>query len=150
MAGRDLAGLLDGSKTVAHPADVPFGYELSGNAVLFKGDWKLVKNLPPYGTGDWELYNIVADPGEVTDMAAAEPARFAEMQADYARFAGANGVLPMPEGYTAPKQIFDNALRNLLIPRLLALWPWALAIVGGIGGLIWWRRRKRQQPVAPV
>jgi arylsulfatase/uncharacterized sulfatase len=144
MIGRDLTPMLTGAAAGVHPADAPFGYELSGNAVLFKGDWKLVKNLPPYGTGEWELFNVTRDPGEVINLAAAEPAVFAELQADYARFAANNGVLPMPAGYTAPKQIFDNALRNLLIPRLLALWPWALALVAGVSGLIWWRWRGRQ------
>lgn len=145
MIGRDLTPALTGAAEGVHPADAPFGYELSGNAVLFKGDWKLVKNLPPYGTGDWELYNIARDPGEVTNLATAEPSIFAEMQADYARWAETNGVLPMPEGYSAPKQIFDNALSNLLIPRLLALWPWALGLVAAIGGLIWWRRKQTRR-----
>ncbi|HMT43650.1 MAG TPA: sulfatase-like hydrolase/transferase, partial [Chakrabartia sp.] len=142
MAGRDLAGLLNGSQTVAHPADVPFGYELSGNAVLFKGDYKLVKNLPPYGDGGWHLFDIVSDPGETLDLSRAQPDRFATMQADYAAFAKANGVLPMPEGYSAPQQIFENARETLLIPRLLSLWPLAMALGGVIGGLIWWRRRR--------
>lgn len=144
MIGQNLSPMLTGGAGTAHPADAPFGYELSGNAVLFKGDWKLVKNLPPYGTGEWELFNIASDPGEVTNLAAAEPALYAEMQADYARWAAANGVLPMPEGYTAPNQIFENALNNLLIPRLIALWPWALVLVVGTSGLIWWRRRRRR------
>jgi arylsulfatase/uncharacterized sulfatase len=143
MAGRDLAGLLNGSQTVAHPADVPFGYELSGNAVLFKGDYKLVKNLPPYGDGGWHLFDIVSDPGETLDLSRAQPDRFATMQADYAAFAKANGVLPMPEGYSAPQQIFENARETLLIPRLLSLWPLAMALGGVIGGLIWWRRRRQ-------
>lgn len=143
MAGRDLAGLLNGSQTVTHPADVPFGYELSGNAVLFKGDYKLVKNLPPYGDGGWHLFDIVSDPGETLDLSQAQPGRFATMQADYAAFAKANGVLPMPEGYSAPQQIFENARETLLIPRLLSLWPLAMALGGVIGGLIWWRRRRR-------
>lgn len=143
MAGRDLAGLLNGSQTVAHPADVPFGYELSGNAVLFKGDYKLVKNLPPYGDGGWHLFDIVSDPGETLDLSRAQPERFATMQADYAAFAKANGVLPMPEGYSAPQQIFENARETLLIPRLLSLWPLAMALGGVIGGLIWWRRRRQ-------
>jgi arylsulfatase/uncharacterized sulfatase len=110
--------------------------------VLFKGDYKLVKNLPPYGDGRWRLYNITADPGESNDLSGSDPQRFAAMQRDYAAFAKANNVLPMPEGYTAPKQIFANALRNLLIPRLLALWPAGLLLVMVIATMIWWRRRR--------
>jgi arylsulfatase/uncharacterized sulfatase len=117
---------------------------LSGNAVLFKGEYKLVKNLPPYGDGRWRLYNITTDPGETTDLSGSDPERFATMQTDYAAFAKANNVLPMPDGYTAPKQILANALRTLLIPRLIALWP-----VGGLllivtAAVIWWRRRRRR------
>ena len=136
--------LRDPAMTVHDPARA-VGYELSGNAVLFKGDYKLVKNLPPYGDGRWHLYNIVADPGETTDLADREPGRFAEMQADYAAYAKANGVLPMPEGYSAPKQIFENALRTLLVPRLLALAPYLAGFLGLVAGLVWWVRRRRSR-----
>jgi arylsulfatase A-like enzyme len=142
MIGMDLSPMLTGAASSVHSADKPLGYELSGNAVLFKGDYKLVKNLPPYGDGRWRLYNITADPGESNDLSVSDPQRFAAMQRDYAAFAKANDVLPMPEGYTAPKQIFANALRNLLIPRLLALWPAGLLLVMVIATMIWWRRRR--------
>lgn len=142
MIGMDLSPMLTGAASSVHSADKPLGYELSGNAVLFKGDYKLVKNLPPYGDGRWRLYNITADPGESNDLSGSDPQRFAAMQRDYAAFAKANNVLPMPEGYTAPKQIFANALRNLLIPRLLALWPAGLLLVMVIATMIWWRRRR--------
>jgi hypothetical protein len=52
----------------------------------------------------------------------------------------------MPEGYTAPDQIFENALRTLLIPRLLAMWPVGAALVMATAALIWWRRRRRRLP----
>lgn len=143
MIGMDLSPMLTGAASSVHSADKPLGYELSGNAVLFKGDYKLVKNLPPYGDGRWRLYNITADPGESNDLSVSDPQRFAAMQRDYAAFAKANNVLPMPEGYTAPKQIFANALRNLLIPRLLALWPAGLLLVMVIATMIWWRRRRQ-------
>jgi arylsulfatase/uncharacterized sulfatase len=143
MIGLNLSPMLTGSASSVHPADRPLGYELSGNAVLFKGDYKLVKNLPPYGDGHWRLYNIGVDPGETQDLSQSDPERFAVMQSDYAAFAKANQVLPMPEGYTAPDQIFANALRNLLIPRLLALWPVAALLAAATAGLIWWRKRRR-------
>ena len=146
MIGMDLSPMLTGAASSVHSPDKPLGYELSGNAVLFKGDYKLVKNLPPYGDGRWRLYNITADPGEADNLARSEPARFAAMQKDYAAFAKANKVLPMPEGYTAPDQIFENALRNLLIPRLLRLWPVGAALVMATAALIWWRRRRRRLP----
>ena len=146
MIGMDLSPMLTGAASSVYSPDKPLGYELSGNAVLFKGDYKLVKNLPPYGDGRWRLYNITADPGEADNLARSEPARFAAMQKDYAAFAKANKVLPMPEGYTAPGQIFENALRTLLIPRLLAMWPVGAALVMAIAGLIWWRRRRRRLP----
>lgn len=142
MTGRDLTPLLTGAATSVRGPDEPLGYELSGNAVLFKGDWKLVRNLPPYGDGGWHLYDIVADPGETRDRAAAEPARFAAMQVDYAAFARADRVLPMPPGYAAPQQVQDNARRDRLWPQLRGLSPWLVIPLGlVIGGSIAWRRR---------
>jgi arylsulfatase/uncharacterized sulfatase len=142
MIGVDLTPMLTGGASSVHAADKPLGYELSGNAVLFKGDYKLVKNLPPYGDGRWRLYNITTDPGETNDLSSSDPQRFADMQIDYAAFAKANKVLPMPDGYTAPKQIFANALRTLLIPRLIALWPVGGLLLMATAAVIWWRRRR--------
>ena len=142
MIGVDLSPMLTGAASSVHSPDKPLGYELSGNAVLFKGDYKLVKNLPPYGDGRWRLYNITTDPGEAHNLSGSEPERFVAMQKDYAAFAKANKVLRMPEGYTAPDQIFENALRTLLIPRLLRLWPVGAALMMATAALIWWRRRR--------
>jgi arylsulfatase/uncharacterized sulfatase len=142
MIGADLTPMLIGAASSVHSPDKPLGYELSGNAVLFKGDYKLVKNLPPYGDGRWRLYNITTDPGEAHNLSGSEPERFVAMQKDYAAFAKANKVLPMPEGYTAPDQIFENALRNLLIPRLLRLWPMGVLLLMTAAAVIWWRRRR--------
>jgi arylsulfatase A-like enzyme len=143
MTGYNLAPLLTGERRAVHPSDAPLGFELSGNAALFKGDFKLVKNLPPYGDGRWALYNIALDPGEAVDLSAADPDRFAAMRADYDAFAARDQVLPMPAGYSAPQQVQDNAMRDLLVPRLLRLWPWVAGLVAGSIALIWWRRARR-------
>ena len=142
MIGVDLSPMLTGAASSVHSPDKPLGYELSGNAVLFKGDYKLVKNLPPYGDGRWRLYNITTDPGEAHNLSGSEPERFVAMQKNYAAFAKANKVLSMPEGYTTPDQIFENALRTLLFPRLLRLWPMGVLLLMTAAAVIWWRRRR--------
>lgn len=143
MRGYSLMPQLRGAGGSAHPPDAPLGYELSGNGAVFRGDWKLVRNLAPYGDGRWHLYDIARDPGEVDDRAAAEPQIVRAMRADYADYARREGVLPMPAGYRAPDQIERNAIRELLIPRLLRQWPIALGLVGVVIGLWFIRRRKR-------
>ena len=143
MTGHDLTPLLTGTARAVHPANAALGYELSGNAVVFKGDLKLVKNLPPYGDAGWHLYDIVADPGEARDLAAEKPGEFAALQADDAAYARAEQVLPMPPGYAAPRQVEKNAMDELLIPRLLRLLPWVVGVLGlVVGGIIAWRRRR--------
>src|SRR3546814_1548455 len=50
VVGRSLVPLLKGAADSV-PGDTPLGYELSGNAALFRGNYKLVRNLPPTGNG---------------------------------------------------------------------------------------------------
>lgn len=128
ITGRPLTPLLTGTANSIHPAETPIGYELSGNVVLFKGDWKLVKNLPPYGDARWHLHNIATDPGETIDHAPTQRARFEQMQADYAAYAHTNRVLPMPKGYSAPNQIQQNARATQFSARARNLAPWLLAL----------------------
>jgi arylsulfatase A-like enzyme len=140
MVGFSLADMLLGRRTHVH-GDTPLGYELSGNAALFRGDYKLVKNLPPLGDGRWQLFDITHDPGETHDLSKEQPARFIGMRRDYAAFAQRDQVLPMPAGYTADQQISDNAFRYWL-PRVLpAMLGGAAALLAG--GIVLWRRRRR-------
>ncbi|MEP1594852.1 MAG: arylsulfatase, partial [Halieaceae bacterium] len=47
MIGRDLTPLLTGEADRVYSEDDAVGYELTGHAVLFQGDYKLVVNQPP-------------------------------------------------------------------------------------------------------
>lgn len=143
MTGVSLAPVLTGERAAAHDPGAGLGYELTGNAALFKGDYKLVRNLAPTGDGSWHLYNIVRDPGETRDLAAIEPARFRDMQADYAAYARRDQVLPMPPGYTADKQINRNAFYHTALPKLMKLGAIVLLGLGLIVGLIVAVRRRR-------
>jgi arylsulfatase A-like enzyme len=144
VTGRSLVPMLKGGAGSVH-GDAPLGYELSGNAALFRGDYKLVRNLAPTGDGEWRLFNLKADPGETRDLAAAEPARFKTMMADYRAYAKANGVLDMPAGYTADEQINRYAFEQQGKPRLIRFGLWVGAFVLLVSGLIWGLRRRRRR-----
>lgn len=124
MTGRTLRPVLDGQAVRAHPVDAPVGIEVSGNAALFKGDWKLTRNHPPYGDGAWHLYELARDPGETKDLTRERPEIAAELQRDYDAYAREMGVLPMPEGYDVHRQVAINALK-----KQLAANGWRLALV---------------------
>jgi arylsulfatase/uncharacterized sulfatase len=118
MTGSSLLPVLKGQAQQVHAADKAIGYELSGNQAVFKGDLKLIKNIPPVGDGLWHLYDIRNDPGETQDLQSQMPAIFTAMQADYAAYAKANGVLPMPEDYDPIQQVQINAFVNVYLPRV--------------------------------
>lgn len=104
MTGRSLMPLLAGVTPHYGPEDA-IGLEAAGNAALFRGNYKLVRNMPPYGDSAWYLYDIAIDPGETRDLSAARPELFAEMRAEYDRFASDVGVMEIPEGYEQMAQL---------------------------------------------
>jgi arylsulfatase/uncharacterized sulfatase len=70
------------------------------------------------------------------------PAAFAALQADYATWAQANGVLPMPEGYNPVKQVLINTFVNYWIPTY---WPLGLALLlMGLLAAVALRARRRR------
>ena len=145
MIGTSLVPVLTGATDRVHPEDQAIGYELSGSAALFKGDYKLVKSLKPVGNEQWHLYNIVTDPGEVNDLQQQMPERFVAMQADYTEYARVNGVLPMPVGYDYMHQGQLYALKHVVIPKLKAAAPPVVAVLVLLVGVLVWRRRRKQR-----
>jgi arylsulfatase/uncharacterized sulfatase len=146
MLGTSLMPVLTGQALRVHAPDEVIGYELSGNQAVFKGDLKLIKNIAPVGDGEWHLYDIRNDPGETQDLQSQFPDSFKTMQADYAAYAKANGVLPMPEGYDPIQQVLINALVNVYVPRFLRT---GLPILAGsvllVFAFIIVRRRRRMR-----
>ena len=124
VTGRSLRGVISGEAVTAyHPLDA-VGFEVSGNSALFRGDHKLVRTMPPWGDGSWQLFDLSVDPGETFNLAADEPELAASMLEDYTAYAAANGVLDLPEGYDVHDQISANALM-----RQLEFYGWLLVLV---------------------
>jgi arylsulfatase A-like enzyme len=104
IRGVSWASWLDGKTASVYPADKPVGDELFGGRSLRQGNWKLVD----LGDGVWRLFDIAADPGEVTDLSDKDPARKARLIAAWDTYAGQVGVV-MPD----PRQtIVDRPARR--------------------------------------
>lgn len=141
LSGHSLIPVISGDATRVRGQDEILGYELSGNQALFKGDYKLLSNLAPVGDGKWHLFNIVKDPGETQDLQNELPDLFLSMQADYAKWAKANGVLPMPSGYDPIQQVIINSLVFVYWPRYqTSIWT----ILGFLLLFSFWIWRKRK------
>lgn len=121
MIGRDLMPIVRGEVGRVYAEDEAIGYEVGGNAALFRGDHKIVRNRGPVGDGLWHLYNIVSDPGETKDLADAMPERMAIMSLAYDRYVLENGVLPVPVGYQQVSQVGINGLRESYGRQILVI-----------------------------
>ncbi len=132
LYGQSILPLLSGAGTETRGADESFGFEVSGNAALYRGNWKLVRTALPRGDFTWRLFDLSVDPGETTDLSAENPDLFAEMRAEYDAYVTDTGVFELgPEDY-AEKQLFSN----LMDRTISKYWPYlaglVLALLGGL------------------
>jgi arylsulfatase len=68
-------------------------WEIFGNHAVRQGDWKLVWQYKPYGTEQWELFNLAADPGERHNLAAEQPEKVKTLLALWDDYVRANHVI---------------------------------------------------------
>jgi arylsulfatase/uncharacterized sulfatase len=150
IRGLSLKGLLTPPDAEgAAPAVIPergLGVEVSGNSAFFRGDYKIVRNMPTWGDGRWRLYNLALDPGETRDLAGEEPDVFASMLKGYETYAAAVGVLALPDNYSSQIQILINSLTR----QAGFYWPYLIALLGLIillpaGAIALWLRGRRRR-----
>ena len=58
----------------------PLGFRASGGAMWLDNDWKLVKNAGKGEAADFELFNVIGDPGEQQNLIALYPERAQHMR----------------------------------------------------------------------
>ena len=110
--GKSLVGLLRGKTDRAHGPDDVVGYELAGSAAVFRGDYKLMRNNPPFGDKQWRLYRPNEDPVEAKDLSKEQPKVLADMVAAYKRYAEKVRLIEVPDDYNVITQIQKNVARN--------------------------------------
>ena len=84
--------------------------EIYGHRAIYHDGWKAVAFHPinaPFAQDKWELYDLHTDFNETHDLAAAQPAKLAELLAVWEREAVANQVYPLDD---------RRAAREMLLP----------------------------------
>ena len=93
LQGSSVLDLLSGKAEQPYPEADRVGYELFGLKALFDGEWKILWMPPPFGKGEWELFNLQHDPGEINDLSSEHPDRVEVMVAMWEQYKADNTVL---------------------------------------------------------
>lgn len=82
--------------TAIHGDSGSMGWELFGRGAVRQGKYKLVHVEPFAGgreDGEWQLYDLEADPGEVDDLSASLPGKVNELSRTWDEYRQATGVV---------------------------------------------------------
>ncbi|WPO99698.1 arylsulfatase [Pseudomonas sp. HR96] len=93
LRGKSWLGYLSGETATVHDEHTVTGWELFGRRAIRQGDWKAVWIPGPAGPATWQLYDLSRDPGEIHDLASAEPARLASLIEAWQRYVEETGVI---------------------------------------------------------
>jgi arylsulfatase/uncharacterized sulfatase len=139
ITGKSMLAHITDSNHPVYRKDEGVGLESGNSSAYFLNGYKIVKNNIPYGDNRWHLYHLDSDPGEINDIASQQPILFQSMLSDYEEYAKAVGVIKMPEGYFAEKEVAKKSYKMML--KNILLMP--LFVVIAIVGLIVWRKSRR-------
>ena len=140
IIGKSLQNSLAGFDERNYLDTESVGLEVTGNSALFKGDFKIVRNRPPNGSNQWELYNLSEDPGETINLAKRMPNKLQELTEDYEKYAEKNGVIDLPLDYEWAAEMTINTFKRNYLPLIYKA---AFFIVSAIFLVIVFRRRWR-------
>ena len=99
LAGEVVTATLCDATAAGRSRDVVI--ENEGHRGYRRDGWEAVtRHEPrtPYSTEPWELFDMAADPTQVHDLAALEPARLDELKAAWDEAAWQSQILPLDEG----------------------------------------------------
>ena len=100
MIGKSLLPLLNGEKENIH-SNEGIGYELHGMRAYIKNEWKVLNIQKPFGTGDWELFNLAEDPSESKDLSNEYPEKRDELITAWETYSKNVGVVYDPLDFNA-------------------------------------------------
>jgi arylsulfatase A-like enzyme len=102
LRGRSLSPVLSGKASVVHEDDTAVSWELFGMRAVRKGDYKLLWLVKPFGSDDWQLYNLAKDPGETADLSGQMPELRNEMIEIWNHYSRETGVILPSKNLLSP------------------------------------------------
>jgi arylsulfatase len=111
LTGKSWLPVLNGQATSPRTEKDYIAWEVFGNRALRQGDWKIRWEIKPIGKSDWELFNLVQDPGERNDLAAQHPEKLKEMLKLWDEYVKENNVI-------LPDRTLFETLEDQLPPRV--------------------------------
>lgn len=113
--GRDLPPLIgkSWSSLLANKTNSPrtkqdyLAWEVFGNRAVRQGDWKLRWQYKPFGTGEWELFDVSKDLAERNNVAKENPEKLKAMLALWDDYVLKNNVI-LPD--RSPFETLDNTM----------------------------------------
>jgi len=93
LIGKSWIKMLAGEEESPRSSQDYMAWEMFGNRAVRQGDWKLRWQYKPYGTEEWELFNLATDMGERHDLAAQHPEKVKALLALWDDYVRANNVI---------------------------------------------------------
>ena len=93
LIGKSWIKVLAGEEESPRSGQDYMAWEVFGNRAVRQGDWKLRWQYKPYGTEQWELFNLAEDMAERHDLAAQQPDKVRELVALWDDYVRANHVI---------------------------------------------------------
>ena len=110
LIGKSWVDVLAGKKESPRSDKDSMAWEVFGNRAVRQGDWKLRWQYKPYGTEEWELFNLAEDVAERHDLAAEHPEKVKELLARWDEYAQENNVI-------LPSRVVSEGLEKKLPDR---------------------------------
>ena len=109
--GKSWMPVLAGDANSVRSREDYLAWEIFGNRAVRQGDWKLRWQYKPFGTGDWELFDLSTDPGERNNLAAKSPNKVVAMLELWDQYVVENNVI-------LPSRSPYETLEDQLPPRV--------------------------------
>jgi len=93
LQGQSLLDFFSDEAKTPYAGAAQVGYELFGLKAYIDGNWKILWMPPPFANGEWELFDLAEDPGEINDLSSEYPDKVEDMVKKWQQYKEDNVVL---------------------------------------------------------